>query len=362
VGVNLFFILSGFLITRILINAKQQRLGNYLKNFYLRRTLRIFPLYFFYLLLAFCGLLLLHHFLKGRDEIIEQGISDFKRNSHFLVTYTYNFEGIINFLTGKDYHNSMFTGHLWSLAVEEQFYLIFPFIIYFFTVPSLKKIFLFIIFLIPFLRLLFVIILKAKVNDLFWIGDILYTASPFQLDSLCMGACLVLFDFTTIIKKAPLYLSILVSVMTITGIIHLQVLKNYGMSIPLSSLGYDNPVYHLLMPTPNSIINNRYFYSMPLINCIFGLIMLLAINGKFLTKLLESKWLVFLGKISYGVYIYHLGFSYLFTSGVKSFSTVKISHGSFLIQGFFMLLFLTVLVILSFLSFQYFEKVFYKRK
>ncbi len=96
-GVNLFFILSSFLITRILFNAKQQPLKLYLKNFYIRRVLRIFPLYFLYLILSILLLFFLNNIFLGEDVIIKEGIADFKNNYPFLLTYTYNFEAVVNF-------------------------------------------------------------------------------------------------------------------------------------------------------------------------------------------------------------------------------------------------------------------------
>jgi peptidoglycan/LPS O-acetylase OafA/YrhL len=361
-GVNLFFILSGFLITRILINTKGQPVNIYLKSFYVRRILRIFPLYFFYLLLAFSGLVLLNHFLPGKNEIIK-GVSDFKRNAQYLITYTYNFEGVINFLKGRDYSNSMFTGHLWSLSVEEQFYLLFPFIIYFLPEPVLKKLFLFTILLVPFLRFAFVHFAKARVGDFFWIGDTLYNSTIFQLDTLSMGACLALFDFSSIIKKIPLYLIGLITVMSVIGILHFQSLNDYGKGIPLSSLGYNIPVEHFvygssLMQTPSSILNNRYFYMIPMINLTFSLLVLLAINGKLLIKIFENRYLVYLGKISYGVYIYHLGLSYLFSVLDKYFFKESNVFSKILLMA----LYISLLSYIANMSYKYLETKFLNLK
>jgi len=113
-GVNLFFVLSGFLITRILITskqadqAKQQPHWRSLGRFYIRRSLRIFPVYY----LTLFGLALVH-FPAVRDHL------------GWLLTYTQNIWIAIHhtWLGAID--------HLWSLAVEEQYYLFFPFLIFF---------------------------------------------------------------------------------------------------------------------------------------------------------------------------------------------------------------------------------------
>ena len=99
-GVQLFFALSGFLITRILDRGDSGRTGPDLQRFYRRRTLRIFPLY--YATIALIGL---------TGEL---------KDSAWLLTYTYNIKGFLN--SGID----PLLGHFWSLCVEEQFYILYP--------------------------------------------------------------------------------------------------------------------------------------------------------------------------------------------------------------------------------------------
>lgn len=110
-GVGLFFVLSGFLITHILLNqhdafseGNSEIRSRILKTFYIRRTLRIFPIYYLYLALLL---------LLGAGQVREVWA--------WLVTYTYNIQ---LFLTGN--WHSGFIEHLWSLAIEEQYYLIWP--------------------------------------------------------------------------------------------------------------------------------------------------------------------------------------------------------------------------------------------
>jgi len=103
-GVRVFFVISGFLITGILARELQRTGTLSLRNFYLRRTLRIFPASYVFLmvlaLLAFMGVVAV-----SRTEL--------------LAAFTYT----INFWRG---HPAWDVGHLWSLAVEEQFYLLWP--------------------------------------------------------------------------------------------------------------------------------------------------------------------------------------------------------------------------------------------
>jgi peptidoglycan/LPS O-acetylase OafA/YrhL len=116
-GVDLFFTLSGFLITGILLRARNK--NNYFSSFYARRALRIFPIYYFVLI----GTLLLMHFAgqysfpmpKTRLEVI----SYFVYLPNWSVFWT-GWAGLTNLL-----------GVYWSLAVEEQFYLVWPTLIRF---------------------------------------------------------------------------------------------------------------------------------------------------------------------------------------------------------------------------------------
>lgn len=110
-GVGLFFVLSGFLITHILLGQQVRFLeggskvkSTILKTFYIRRTLRIFPIYYLYV----AALLIL-------------GTGQAREIWAWLLSYTYNFQ---LFLT--NHWHSGYVEHLWSLAIEEQYYLIWP--------------------------------------------------------------------------------------------------------------------------------------------------------------------------------------------------------------------------------------------
>jgi peptidoglycan/LPS O-acetylase OafA/YrhL len=120
-GVDLFFVLSGFLITGILVDTK----GNlsYFRNFYVRRALRIFPLFYAFLLIVL---------------VLWPAVSATPADSlsSKLITATY----LGNFLMAFGGWEALpgHTTHLWSLAVEEQFYLIWPFVIY--LLPRHRKV------------------------------------------------------------------------------------------------------------------------------------------------------------------------------------------------------------------------------
>src|SRR5690606_24037172 len=114
-GVELFFVLSGYLITRILLKARNK--PNYFTNFYARRTLRIFPLYYFSIALV---LFVLVPFVFPPDPSHQQLVE----RQGWLWTYCSNIPTSFGWFTLRGEWLE-FT-HFWSLAVEEHFYLVWP--------------------------------------------------------------------------------------------------------------------------------------------------------------------------------------------------------------------------------------------
>ena len=106
-GVSAFFVLSGFLITRLLIRERESAGTVSLTGFYARRTIRIFPAYYSFLLFSF-----MLDRAQGAHWSAELGLS--------AVTYTMNYFNALN------HHPTNSISHAWSLAVEEQFYLVWP--------------------------------------------------------------------------------------------------------------------------------------------------------------------------------------------------------------------------------------------
>ena len=106
-GVSAFFVLSGFLITRLLIREHETTGDVSKRNFYMRRTMRIFPAYYAFLLFSF---LLDGH--AGQHWPTDRLVS--------ALTYTVNYYNAVN------HHPTTSIAHAWSLAVEEQFYLLWP--------------------------------------------------------------------------------------------------------------------------------------------------------------------------------------------------------------------------------------------
>ena len=118
-GVDVFFVLSGFLITGILLDTKGR--PGFFHNFYVRRALRIFPLYYA-VLIAVMAL------IWATQSTRDPAVRDLFGRQAWLWTYAINIE---NALTGRWDFNAggLYLNHFWSLAIEEQFYLVWPIVV-----------------------------------------------------------------------------------------------------------------------------------------------------------------------------------------------------------------------------------------
>lgn len=115
-GVDLFFVLSGFLITSILVASRSE--AHYFRRFYGRRVLRIFPLYYAALVL---GLILIPSLLPQRTpQLLEDAVA----GQAWLWTYSLNFAMVFGRIGGAGV-----LGHFWTLAIEEQYYIFWPWIV-----------------------------------------------------------------------------------------------------------------------------------------------------------------------------------------------------------------------------------------
>lgn len=128
-GVNIFFVVSGFIITKVLLHEYESSGKISIKNFYIRRTLRIFPAYYFLLTVYFVLQIFDHIHIQSESWLT-------------ALTYTKYFNRELDLLTG----------HGWTLSVEEHFYLIWPMV---FTQgeKTQKRFAWIVVFLVPLIRL-----------------------------------------------------------------------------------------------------------------------------------------------------------------------------------------------------------------
>ena len=160
-GVDLFFVLSGFLITGILLNARGT--PHFLRNFYLRRALRILPLYY---------LVVGGYFAAGW---IQAGFRETFSRMWWYFPYLQNVG--MTFWPGQVGE----PGHFWSLGVEEHFYLFWPCLVLLCAERHLPKILLVIIAAGAGFRMMLIPFVGE--TNIFWF-------SPCRLDALALGALL----------------------------------------------------------------------------------------------------------------------------------------------------------------------------
>jgi peptidoglycan/LPS O-acetylase OafA/YrhL len=181
-GVDLFFVLSGLLITGILLDTKQSE--GYFKNFYVRRCLRIWPLYYSLIFFMFVVVRFLN---RSEFQAVVRTSSPWWAFPLFLQ----------NFLLPVSTDAAGPLGVTWSLAIEEQFYLIWPLIVQFCSAHQLRRICIAVMCISPALR--YYLSLR-HVN--------LYTNVFCRLDGLMAGALIALlvrsdkFDPSKLLKRA----------------------------------------------------------------------------------------------------------------------------------------------------------------
>jgi peptidoglycan/LPS O-acetylase OafA/YrhL len=168
-GVDLFFVLSGFLITGILVDARGSR--NYFRNFLVRRSLRIFPVYFVAL---FCFLIAARWIPAYRDLF---QLAD--RHQFYLWTYLTNIKMSLDGSWCFGYLD-----HFWSLAVEEHFYFVWPVVLFLFVPGRALKLALVLAVTCSLSRIAF-----AGISDNGLAPDVL---TLFRCDALLIGAMLAL--------------------------------------------------------------------------------------------------------------------------------------------------------------------------
>ena len=273
-GVVLFFVLSGYLITGILLDGKQG--SAYFRNFYARRALRIFPAY--YLTLALTWWIKRDFTLSLDDSGIHSSVPEW---TYFLVYVQNYWMGQHAFGTPL----SRFLGFTWTLAVEEQFYLAWPLLVYCLRARALLLLCAALVVAAPLLR---VWILWASDNPMFTLA-----ALPSHLDSLAIGAAICLMSRDA---RMRLWLSRRTgaSLLLAAGIPLALLVAVTGLA-PYSLSGR---VLWMRMPW------NEWFLT--LISLTFGAVLILALSrAPRLSSALRWRPLRALGKISYGVYLYY---------------------------------------------------------
>lgn len=287
-GVDVFFVLSGFLITTLLLEEHESKSQINLKNFYIRRALRLLPALLFLLL----GVL-----LYSRAFMPSEDANSAARLSVIAIFYCTNWF----FALGG---NSDLLGHLWSLAVEEQFYLVWPFALSLLLRSRLSKraMLLFMISLVAIVCAHRVLLASSATAARVYFG------SDTRADSLLTGCAVamavswrLLPRWTSAVLKHVGLLSIFV--------ITVYVFDLFGLGRTLYTTGFT--VFAL---------------------AVGFLILRLMVAPSQLVSLLERPALVWIGKLSYSLYLWHfftigLTLRMPFSNAVRVAVSIPISFG-----------------------------------
>lgn len=262
-GVELFFALSGFLITGILLRTKMA--SNYFLSFYARRVLRIFPVYYLTLSVV---LLLAAHNAWWNSMIPSLG--------HTRLSYYFYLQNWPAFwVHGHELRDNVI-GHFWSLAVEEQFYLVWPLVVLMLPERFLLRVCIVLLSLaLPF-RILFF----HRIGGDY--GFIHLTVT--RIDGLLVGAIGAI--LTHQMGKIPL--RVVYSALSLGGAI----------------IGYIALFHHHELVATYRYMETAGFTGFALLSG--GLIGLSQYPRPLLLRALRARWLTETGKYSYGIYVFHI--------------------------------------------------------
>jgi peptidoglycan/LPS O-acetylase OafA/YrhL len=292
IGVDIFFVLSGFLISSILLQSRQNYYQNNLtsrlkliKLFIIRRTLRIFPIYYLTIISLY--------FVANKTG------TNIKHDFVYYLTYTSN----INFYLKNSWDGII--SPLWSLAVEEQFYLIWPWIILY----TSKK------YLLP--VIIGTIVIGISSNFVF--NDFGFILTPTCFDAFGIGA---LIAYERVYKK---------------DILGKYLLPFFLFSLTMIVITYFT--YHARVIPLRTVVA-----------CTTGCLIIFLLKRKSLVQdFLSTSVLVFIGKISYGIYLYHMIISWLWENVLRKLG-LHFNKGMLVIQEFI------ILILVAWLSWNLVEK------
>ncbi len=261
-GVTFFFVLSGFLITNILINEIEKSGTINYKNFLIKRVFRIFPAYYFYLICLLWWI--------SRYQLVKVSNQDIWA----AITYTYNYLSLLN-----PWH----LGHFWSLSVEEQFYLFWPLLFLLFYKRLGLKLPWLIIFLSPVIRVISYYAFPE-------IRPRMSILTHTRFDSLIFGCLLAYYYrrdmfkiFNKFILKYKLHYISAFHIFFFSRLLQMSFQGRYTMT-----LGYS-------------------------LDCLFMCVLIIFIveNKSRLTSVLNLPLLVHLGNLSYSLYLWHVPFAWI---------------------------------------------------
>jgi peptidoglycan/LPS O-acetylase OafA/YrhL len=327
IGLWIFFSLSGYLITDGLLKMRTLPIGQYFGRFYLKRAFRILPAFLVFFPISVALYFAFPRWLAGNSNLGRYWI--------YLVTFTFNHA------PGPPGVGGYWFTHLWSLSVEEQFYIVWPWLIFFLPMNWLKRIAPSWILVAPILRLVLPFFYGSHATA----PTLVESSLLCQADAFAIGGCVAIFR-----DQLPRQARKLMWIMTI-AVIAIGLLNYFtGASAAGSywrTLGWPHWLF--------GQFNYQYVWGFSVINIWAATLILSCLQGT-APSILNFPPLVFLGRISYGAYLSHLpllGVYLYYLRPINAFS----------IRGFviFLIWFANVIIV-SWLSFRFIELPFLQIK
>jgi len=325
-GVDLFFVLSGFLISSRIIPYLENK--NWRIQFYRNRFLRIAPLYFAFLVSFFLGWFLF------TSAATREAVPFYREHGWTFFLFVQNWSFILHAAELKTH-----LAHLWSIAIEEQFYLVFPFLLMW--LRKKKSIFVY-------AWLLLIVIMASRS---YYYGCILnnqdfdkvYWNSFFRLDAFIIGY--LLYQFVMVYHESE------------KAALMFRIISWLSLTVTVIAIWAGN----------SAGMYNVYFGhgGLTAVAIIYAYLVYSSINKEksILARICRNRMLRFTGKISYGLYIFHwpfLFFSFALVNKISRYFQWNASEEMMHAAGTFIALLATYVV--SFASFRYYESIFLRRK
>lgn len=318
-GVDLFFILSGFLITGILLDSRSK--PHYFRNFYVRRILRILPLYYSVLILMF---IILPPLLPS----VNAELRDLLQHQSWAWLYNVN---IYNGIRGE--YALSYLDHFWSLSVEEHFYLVWPLVIWFLAKRP---------------RLLgricvgvaFASLASRIIASCYQVSPVsMFVLTPFHLDALCIGG------FIAVAARQPDGVKKLVG-----GLAPAILWAGTILAVTFTWNYFSGAGVLILRPFRTSLF-------VVLLSCLLWYAVTAPPNSA-VSKFFKHSWMRFMGKYSYGIYVFHHFFSYYFYTHRTEFPLARLLGSHLAAVGVQATFGMAASIGVAYVSYEFFEKRF----
>jgi peptidoglycan/LPS O-acetylase OafA/YrhL len=320
IGLWIFFALSGYLITDGLLKMRALPIGQYFGRFYAKRACRILPAF-----VVFFTISVALYFVFRRAYPHAPNLGSYWI---YILTFTFNY---------CPTRGTIWFDHLWSLSLEEQFYVVWPWLVFFLPMKSLKWTAPSWLLVAPILRMILPWFYGEAARPS------VVEASLLCQDSLAIGGCVAIFR-----DKLPRQSKKLMWMMTIAVIV-------IGLVNYLAGASAVGSYWQTLGWPGAPKLNYQYVWGFSVINIWAATLILTCLQGT-APSFLNFPPLVFLGRISYGAYLSHVPLL-----GIYSYYLRPIN--AFSIRGFviFLIWFANVIII-SWLSFRFIELPFLRMK